>query len=152
MANQVFVRYGAAPTSANFDATHDGPLSSNLAAIVPSTEPGKYFVLVRGFSGQADGANVSLLARLMPLSITDIHTDVAAREKKILYEATGKPYILYVAVSDVNGARLTRGAAFNHYEFTDSIDGRLTDEDWQTEVYGGGDLPEEDKWSREIKK
>jgi len=82
--------------------------------------------------------------------IADIHTD--AVEKEILYEATGKPYILYVAVSDVNGTRLTRGAAFNHYEFTDSIDGRLTDEDWQAKAYEDGELPPEDKWSQEIKK
>ncbi|MEA1926416.1 MAG: DUF3160 domain-containing protein [Patescibacteria group bacterium] len=83
--------------------------------------------------------------------IADIHTDAVMGE--ILYEATGKPYIIYVAVSDVNGTRLTRGAVFNHYEFTNPIDGRLTDEDWQAKVYDNeSDLPEEDKWSREIKK
>jgi subtilase family serine protease len=76
VANQVFLRYGAAPTSASFDATHDGPLTSSLAAIVPSTEPGRYYVLVRGFSGAAEGSRVTLLARLMPLSITNVATDV----------------------------------------------------------------------------
>ncbi|MCK5320438.1 DUF3160 domain-containing protein [Candidatus Parcubacteria bacterium] len=83
--------------------------------------------------------------------IDDIHTDAVKRQ--ILYEATGKPYILYVVVNDINGARLTRGAVFNHYEFTAPLDERLADEDWQKKVYEGeGTIPSEDKWSKEIKK
>lgn len=83
--------------------------------------------------------------------IADIHTD--AFKNQILYEATGKPYIIYVAVKDINGTRLTRGAVFNHYEFTDDLDIRLSDEDWQAKVYEGkDDLPKEDKWSGELVK
>lgn len=81
--------------------------------------------------------------------IADIHTD--AVEEEILYEATGKPYIIYVAVSDINGTRLTRGAAFNHYEFTNPLNERLSDEDWQAKVYDEKDiLPDEDNWSKEL--
>ena len=83
--------------------------------------------------------------------IADIHTD--ALNRQILYEATGKPLILYAAVKDINGARLTRGAVFSHYEFMDKLDERLSDEDWQAEVYGrNGQLPAPDKWSRELVK
>ncbi len=83
--------------------------------------------------------------------IADIHTD--AVKKKILYEATGKPFVLFVVVNDINGTRLTRGAVFNHYEFTEPLDERLADEDWQKKVYEGEEiLPSEDKWSNEIKK
>jgi len=78
--------------------------------------------------------------------IADIHTD--GLKQQILYEATGKPYIIYVAVSDANGTRLTRGVAFSHYEFTDKLDERLSDEDWQATVYeGNGTLPTADQWS-----
>ncbi len=81
--------------------------------------------------------------------IADIHTD--AVKMKILYEATGKPYVVYAVVKDVNGARLTRGLSYSHYEFTKKIDGRLTDEDWQARVYEGkGSLPAGDIWSKEI--
>jgi hypothetical protein len=81
--------------------------------------------------------------------IADIHTD--AVNGQILYEATGKPYIIYVAVKDVNGARLTRGVVFNHYEFTNPIDGRLSDEDWQKKVYEDkGQLPPADEWSQDL--
>ena len=83
--------------------------------------------------------------------IADIHTNVPLGE--ILYESTGKPYVIYVAVKDVNGTRLTHGAVFNHYEFADKLDGRLTDEDWQAKVYlGQGTLPATDKWSQDLLK
>ena len=81
--------------------------------------------------------------------IADIHTDGV--QAKILYEATGKPYVAYVAVKDSNGTRLTRGVVFNHYEFTDQLLERLSDEDWQAKVYeGGGELPAPDQWSAEL--
>lgn len=81
--------------------------------------------------------------------IADIHTDGVTQQ--ILYEATGKPYIIYVAVTDINGTRLTRGAVFNHYEFTDKMDERLSDEEWQADVYEGqNSLPATDKWSVEL--
>lgn len=81
--------------------------------------------------------------------IADIHTDGV--NGQILYEATGKPAIMYVAVQDINGARLTRGAVFNHYEFTDSIDERLSDEDWQDKIYlSNGTIPLADKWYSEL--
>lgn len=78
--------------------------------------------------------------------IADIHTDAVNSE--ILYEATGKPYILYVIVKDINGARLTRGAVFNHYEFVNPLDERLSDEDWQELVYDKkGEMPEKEEWN-----
>ncbi|MDX9893178.1 MAG: DUF3160 domain-containing protein [Patescibacteria group bacterium] len=81
--------------------------------------------------------------------IADIHTD--ALKGQILYEATGKPYIIYVAVKDINGTRLTRGVVFNHYEFADKLGERLADEDWQAKVYeGASSLPPADIWSAEL--
>jgi hypothetical protein len=81
--------------------------------------------------------------------IADIHTD--AVHEQILYEATGRPYVIYVAVKDGNGARLTRGLAFNHYELTGPLAERYADEDWQAKVYlGQGELPPADVWSREL--
>jgi hypothetical protein len=78
--------------------------------------------------------------------IADIHTD--AVNEQILYEATGKPYIIYVVVEDINGARLTRGAAYSQYEFADELKERLSDEDWQARVYGNEEeLPKANNWA-----
>ncbi|MFA7603825.1 MAG: CARDB domain-containing protein, partial [Novosphingobium sp.] len=73
--NEVFLRHDLVPTSAAFDATYVGPLSQELTAIVPGTEPGVYYVLLRGYSGPSDGAQVTLIADLLPLVITGITTD-----------------------------------------------------------------------------
>jgi len=81
--------------------------------------------------------------------IADIHTDAVTG--KILYEATGKPYIIFTAVKDINGARLTRGVVFNHYELTGPLSERYADEDWQGRVYDNvSALPEADIWSRDL--
>jgi hypothetical protein len=83
--------------------------------------------------------------------IADIHTD--AFSGQILYEATGKPLLIYVAINDINGSRLAAGAVFNHYEFAAPLGKRLSDEDWQAVVYEGeGQLPAQSAWSSELKK
>ena len=83
--------------------------------------------------------------------VADIHTDGYLGQ--ILYEATGKPNLIYTAIKDINGTRLTVGAVYDHYEFITPLEKRLTDEDWQAKVYeGAGSLPAEDKWTAEIKK
>ncbi len=55
-----------APTSALYDATYTGPLSANLSALIPSTKPGTYYILVQGFSGPAAGTGITLLAEELP--------------------------------------------------------------------------------------
>lgn len=78
--------------------------------------------------------------------IADIHTD--ALQGQILYEATGKPYVMLAFVENEGAPRLTVGVAYNHYEFTAPLGGnRLTDEDWRAEVYNPqGTLPEKNFW------
>ncbi len=61
--------------------------------------------------------------------IADIHTS----ENGILEQGTGVPRLIFVAVRDINGPRLTVGFTYSHYEFLS--DERLTDEEWQTNFY-----------------
>jgi large repetitive protein len=74
--NELFLRYDAAPTVAAFDAAYRGGLGGDLQAVIPTTQPGVYFVLVRGFQEPADDTPVTLLAELVPLAITNVATDV----------------------------------------------------------------------------
>ncbi|MEI6190991.1 MAG: DUF3160 domain-containing protein [bacterium] len=62
--------------------------------------------------------------------VADIHTD---KNGGILEEGTGVPRIIFVAVKDVNGPRLTVGFTYSQYESISGI--RLTDEDWQNNFY-----------------
>ena len=74
-ANELFLRAGEAPTTSAYDASYRGGLSADQTAIIPSTTAGVYYVLVRGFAEPAPDTPVTLLAELMPLSITDVQTD-----------------------------------------------------------------------------
>ena len=72
--------------------------------------------------------------------IADLHSD--AVENKVLYEATGEPYLMIAFVDNESSPRLVVGLVFNHYEFSEGIGTRLTDEDWKKRVYETtGSLP-----------
>ncbi len=83
--------------------------------------------------------------------IADVHSD--AKKQQILYEATGAPAVLYVAVKDAGGARLTRGVTYSYYEFSKPVGRRLTDHDWQGMIYEGKnsrELPSVPEWAVEL--
>ena len=62
--------------------------------------------------------------------VADIHTD---KEGVILEEGTGIPRVIFVAVKDANGPRLTIGFTYSQYETYSGE--RLTDEQWQDKFY-----------------
>ncbi len=77
--------------------------------------------------------------------IADIHTDMV--QGQILYEATAKPYLMLAIVGNENSPRVVAGLAYNHYELTDKVGQRLTDENWRNRVYGDNRLlPAKNFW------
>jgi len=80
--------------------------------------------------------------------IADVQTDVP--NSQILYEATGIPEYIYVAVKDVNGTRLTKGLVYSHYEFYGPLGVRETDQSWQQKNYPPNDLPPRPFWVRDL--
>lgn len=89
--------------------------------------------------------------------VADIHTD---KNGGVLEEGTGVPRVIFVAVKDINGPRLTIGFTYSQYETISSE--RLTDETWQNNFYTdlGGDSsitykpknawPNNNKWFQEL--
>lgn len=85
--------------------------------------------------------------------IADVHTDM--KKGQVLYEATGIPNVIYVAVKDANGTRLTRGITYSYYEFTHPFGERLSDEDWQANIYEGKNkfpIPQPPAWAKALEK
>ena len=90
--------------------------------------------------------------------VVDIHTD---KRGNVLEEGTGVPRVIFVAVKDANGPRLTVGFTYSQYEFTTPGE-RLTDEAWQKEFYTDSgrnsvitykpksDWPNINKWFQEL--
>jgi hypothetical protein len=80
-----------------------------------------------------DGPILSIKDKRMAV-VADVHTDA---DGMILEQGTGVPRIIFVAVKDANGPRLTVGFTYSHYETIS--DRRLTDEEWQQHFYTTGE-------------
>ena len=78
--------------------------------------------------------------------VADIHTDAVTNQ--ILYEATGRPYVMIALVGDNQQPRAVIGLVYNHYELSGPLGGnRITDEDWKTKVYDKpSTLPAKNFW------
>jgi subtilase family serine protease len=87
-SNEIFIRYNALPDAANFDAAFDQPLAANQQAIIPTTQAGTYYVLVRQFSGPAQSA-VEIKAEAMPFQVTDIQVDQGGDSRWVTVTVTG---------------------------------------------------------------
>ena len=74
-ANTLFLRYGALPSGATYDAAYQGGVQASQVAVIPSTTSGVYYVLIHGQSESAPGSPVTLLAHLLPFEITDVSRD-----------------------------------------------------------------------------
>ena len=72
---QLFASGGVAPTTTVFDASSGGLLGAQQIAVVPTTQPGTYYILLDGFTMPQDGEPITVLAQLVPLTITDVETD-----------------------------------------------------------------------------
>lgn len=92
-------------------------------------------IYVNGTLTPPDGGSYMPAKEARAGLIADVHTAASQRKSEILYEATGIPNMLYVAVKDANGTRLTRGVTYSYYEFTRPLGERLSDTDWQGVLY-----------------
>ena len=77
--------------------------------------------------------------------IADVHTDPTS--EKVLEEGVGNPLVIFT-VNEVDGELiLSRGATFSYYEFQHPLAERLTDEEWQSILDQGTEIPELPSWT-----
>ena len=91
-ANEIFIKQGSAPTDSVYDAAYQGGLAPTQDAIIPSTIPGVYYILIRGHSEPADNTPVTVLAELLPLSITNVQTDQGGDSKYVTTTISGAQF------------------------------------------------------------
>ena len=80
--NELFLRHGAAPTTSAFDAIYQGPLSADQTAIIPSTEAGTYYILIRGHSGPDDNSVIAFKRLAKLTSATALPCQASAHREK----------------------------------------------------------------------
>ncbi|MEJ2635416.1 MAG: DUF3160 domain-containing protein [Calditrichia bacterium] len=76
--------------------------------------------------------------------VADVHTD--SNNDNCLEEGVGYPLEIFVIVNEGGIARITRGAIFSYYEFTQPIASRLTDEEWR-DMLTGSETPSMPEWT-----
>ncbi|UUZ69428.1 putative Ig domain-containing protein [Polaromonas sp. P2-4] len=72
-SNELYIRYGDIPTGFAFDAAYSNPVAADQQVMIPTTQAGDYYVLVRARQGGETA--VTLRADLLPLSITKVTPD-----------------------------------------------------------------------------
>jgi hypothetical protein len=76
--------------------------------------------------------------------VADVATDPNG---KVLEEAIGRVFEIYVAVPDGQGGQhVAKGGVFSYYEFPWPMSDRLTDEAWR-EMLAAGEAPEQPAWT-----
>ena len=91
-ANEIYIKQGAAPTDSVYDAAYQGGAAPDQDAIIPSTVPGVYYVLIVGNSEPGDDTPVTVLAQLLPLSITGVQTDQGGDSRYVTTTITGAQF------------------------------------------------------------
>jgi hypothetical protein len=92
-----------------------------------------------GGTGATDNLQAAIVA--------DVATD--PRNGLVLEEGVGRVFPIY-AVVPIEGKLVTaKGGVFSHYEFTQPLSDRLTDEAWQQRIEAG-DLPEQEPWKQAL--
>ncbi len=86
---QLFASAGVAPTTTLFDASSGGALGATQTAVVPTTQPGTYYILLDSFTMPVPGEPVTIEAQLVPLAITDVHTDTGGDTKFVTTTISG---------------------------------------------------------------
>ena len=90
-ANELYAKYQGLPSSLNYDAAYQGRLVADQTATVPTTEPGVYYVMVRGDSDAAD-TPIQLTAELLPFAITDVTPDTGGDGQYVTMTVTGDEF------------------------------------------------------------
>lgn len=135
------VPYGAARLARRLEALAKAEVEGRPLALEDYTWMLKFGpileALFRGKTPEDGGAlanDEGRLARGIAL-VTDIYTNVD--RGVVVQEAIGRLLHLFVVVPDTVGQRLTQGAIFSHYEFTQPTGERLDNEEWNQRLEQG---------------
>ena len=74
-SNEVYVAYNRVPSTNDFDYLFQNPGQVNQTVLVPSTQPGNYYILVRTPTNYYGLQQATLLARAIPFSIISLAPD-----------------------------------------------------------------------------
>lgn len=71
-ANEMYVRYGVVPSRSAYHFFYSRPYEPDQEIVVPTTNAGWYYILVRGEFEPTDATPYAILAELVPFQITSV--------------------------------------------------------------------------------
>jgi YD repeat-containing protein len=90
--NELFLRYNDVPSGFQYDAIYQDALQANQTAVIPTTKPGDYYILIRGDQEPAAGTSVTITSQLLPLAITNVVQDQGGDSKWVTFDITGAQF------------------------------------------------------------
>jgi subtilase family serine protease len=84
--NELYVAYEAVPSSIQFDAAFEGALQASQTAVIPTTQAGTYYILIRSQGAAASG---TLTARSLPFGITSLTPDTVGAGRYVTMTIRG---------------------------------------------------------------
>ena len=98
----------------------------------------RYYTTIDRLNEMADGEDTKTIL------VSDVHTD--PNSGNCLQEGVGPVRLMIVVIPTEHGNFAATGAVFEHYEFTQPMSDRLTDEQW-TAMLEDGTAPEPAPWA-----
>ena len=131
-ANEMYVRYGAVPDLGDYDFLYNNPLSADQQIVIPSTETGWYYIMVRGGNEPGGPLAFTLEASIVPLSISSISATKIGDNGQVTLTFNGAKFEPGATVQLVSGTTvyapatnlLNTGSAITaRFLFTNAVDG-----------------------------
>ncbi len=101
----------------------------------------RYYRTIDRLNEMADGEDTKTIL------VSDVHTD--PNSGMCLQEGVGPVRLMIVVIPTEQGNFAATGAVFEHYEFTQPMSNRLTDEQW-TAMLEDGTAPEPAPWAQDF--
>ncbi|MBL8339550.1 MAG: pre-peptidase C-terminal domain-containing protein, partial [Rhodoferax sp.] len=96
-ANELYVRYGSMPTRGQFDFAAREGFTADPQLVIPTTQAGTYYVMAYGqhaprTAAAPDGPAFSILAQIIPFSITDVDARIVSNAGDVTLRIQGAKF------------------------------------------------------------
>ncbi|MEM4407020.1 MAG: hypothetical protein QXS68_08245, partial [Candidatus Methanomethylicaceae archaeon] len=91
-ANELYVRFEGLPSSLKHDAAFEGHLLANQKVVIPRTNAGYYYILIRGQSEPKPDTPIKLQARILPFGITQVTPDRGGDDRYVTFTIRGAQF------------------------------------------------------------
>ena len=88
-SNELYLRYGAVPTRANYDIGFSNPFEADQSLLIPELTAGTYYLLVYNNEADLPVQPISLLAEILPFEISSINANEGGNTGPVTIRLSG---------------------------------------------------------------